>query len=85
MAVSPDRPWFRFWPEGVPRHIDYPEVPLFQFLDNSAAKYPDNVAFSYRDVSLTYNQLRELTGKLACGASDYTCGTLGSGIAGVTH
>lgn len=74
MAVSADRPWFRFWPEGVPRHIDYPEVPLFEFLDNSAAKYPDNVAFSYQGDSLTYNQLGELTGKLACGASDLGIG-----------
>lgn len=23
-----EKPWFRFWPEGVRKHIDFPEVPL---------------------------------------------------------
>jgi len=34
--VPDDRPWFKFYPEGVPHHLDYPEIPLYQFLDDSA-------------------------------------------------
>ncbi len=62
-----DRPWFQFWPEGVPRHIAYPEVPLFEFLSTTAGKYPDNIAFSCRDRNLTYRELDTLTSKLAAG------------------
>ena len=65
MYLSEDRPWFRFWPEGVPRHIDYPEIPLFEFLSSSARKYPDNVAFSLKENSLKYRELDNLSSKLA--------------------
>jgi len=70
MHVSGDRPWFKFWPEGVPHHIDYPEVPLFEFLSSSARKYPDNIAFSYQENNLTYNDLNILTSKLASGLNN---------------
>lgn len=62
-----NRAWFRYWPEGVPCHIDYPEIPLFEFLSNSARKYPDNVAFSLNNDSLTYRELDSLTNRLAGG------------------
>lgn len=65
MYVARDRPWFKFWPEGVPRHIDYPEVPLSELLQNTAAKYPDNIAFKCQEDSLTYAQLDIATSKLA--------------------
>ena len=34
------RPWFAKYDKGVPVHIEYPEKPLFAFLDESAEKYP---------------------------------------------
>ena len=67
MYVAVDRPWFKFWPEGVPRHLDYPRVPLFEFLSQAAQKWPENVAFSCRGRQLTYKEIDELTGKLAAG------------------
>jgi long-chain acyl-CoA synthetase len=70
MAVPSNRPWFKSWPEGVPRHIDYPEIPLHQFLADSAQKYPDNIAFSYQESHLTFKELDELTSKMACGLND---------------
>ncbi len=65
--VPPDRPWLKFWPEGVPRHLDYPEMPLFELLSRAAQKWPENIAFSCRERQLTYKELDELTGKLAAG------------------
>ncbi len=70
MRVSEDRPWFKFWPEGVPHHIDYPEVPVFEFLSGSAGEYPDNIAFSGKGNSLTYGELDILTAKLASGLNE---------------
>jgi len=67
MHMLGDRLWFRYWPEGVPRHIDYPEIPLFEVLSNTAEKYPSGVAFSCGERSLTYAELNILTGKLALG------------------
>lgn len=65
MHISGDRPWFKFWPQGVPRHIDYPQIPLFKFLSDTARKHPVGVAFSYQKDSLTYEELDIATGKLA--------------------
>jgi len=67
MGILQDRPWFKFWPEDIPRHIDYPEVPLFEFLSNAAQKYPHNIAFSCRQRSLSYAELDVVTSKLAAG------------------
>lgn len=70
MHILGDRPWFKFWPEGVPRRIDYPEIPLFEFLSNAAGKYPANIAFSYQQGSLTYAELDITTSKLAAYLND---------------
>lgn len=70
MNILADRPWFKFWPDGVPQHIDYPVVPLFEFLAKSAKKTPDNIAFSYRDHKLSYAELDKLTSKLAAGLNE---------------
>jgi len=68
--MSPDRPHFKFWPERVPRHIDYPEVPLFGLLSSNASKSPDAIAFSHKDKNLTYGELDKLTSQLASGLND---------------
>jgi len=70
MHILGDRPWFKFWPEGVPRHIDYPQIPLFEFLSNAARKYPANIAFSCQEGSLTYAELDTATSKLAAYLSE---------------
>lgn len=65
--VSPDKPWFQFWPEGVPKALDYPEIPLFQLLPRAAEMWPESTAFSCRAKRLSYGELDELTNKLAAG------------------
>lgn len=70
MNTLVDRPWFKFWPEGVARHIDYPQALLFEFLSSTARKYPDNIAFSCQGHQLTYGELDTLTSKLAAGLNE---------------
>ena len=65
MYMAGDRPWFDFWPDGVPRHIDYPEIPLLELLSGTAKKYHDNTAFICREDSLTYAKLDMAASKLA--------------------
>jgi len=60
-----EKPWFKFWPEGVPKHIEYPEVPLFDLLKKTAEKYPNNVATIYFDKGITYKGLGAATDKFA--------------------
>ncbi|MFC2069738.1 long-chain fatty acid--CoA ligase [Chloroflexota bacterium] len=65
-----DKPWFKFWPEGVPKTLDYPEIPLFSILSQAAEKWPDNTAFSLGERKLTYRELDEVTSRLAAGLND---------------
>lgn len=60
-----DRPWFKFYDKGVPHHIDYPPVPLFGLLEESAKKYPDSPCTIFKGAVITYRQMNELTDQLA--------------------
>jgi long-chain acyl-CoA synthetase len=60
-----DRSWFKFWPEGVPKHVEYPEIPLFKFLIDSAEKHPDKPALSYKGKNITYSELNKFSDSFA--------------------
>jgi long-chain acyl-CoA synthetase len=66
----PAKPWFTHWPDGVRKHIDYPQVPLSHFLKNAAEKYPDNAAIVYFDRDITYRELALASDKFATALSD---------------
>jgi len=65
--VIPHKPWFKFWPEGVPRHLDYPEIPLFEFLSWAAERWSGDIAYSCEGQQLSYGELDNLTDRLATG------------------
>ncbi len=71
-----ERPWLKEYDSGVPHTIDYPQVPLHQFLLDAAAKYPNNTALIFgnvveplgnklMDAKMTYAQLLEQTQRFA--------------------
>lgn len=39
-----DKPWVKTYDPGIPESIDYPKVPLHQFLIDTAKKFPDKSA-----------------------------------------
>ena len=66
-----EKPWYKFYPPSVRRHIDYPEVPLYEFLRTSAQKYPDKTALIYFNRKITYKELDVLTDKFAAALADF--------------
>jgi len=66
-----DRPWFRYYEEGVPRRIPVPDTTLPDLLDRTAARVPGNVAFRFfldprlPVPSLTWAEVRERTRRFA--------------------
>ena len=50
MVVEP-KPWLSSYSSGMPSSLEYPQVPLFHFLQQSASKYPDRPAIIYQDPS----------------------------------
>jgi len=61
---------FKFWPEGVPRSIKYPNVPLFSLLKKSAKKHPNNLAVIFHDKRITFSELDDLSDKFAAALHD---------------
>ena len=65
-----DTPWLKHYDKGVPSHIDYPQVPLFYFLEESARKYPNSPCAIFKHAVITYREMNELTDRLAAGLSE---------------
>ena len=65
-----EKPWFRHWPEDVPKTLEYPEIPLFSLLSQATEKWPDNIAFSLGEGRLSYRELDDITSRLAAGLAD---------------
>ncbi|HVP17309.1 MAG TPA: long-chain fatty acid--CoA ligase [candidate division Zixibacteria bacterium] len=60
-----EKPWFKFWPEGVPRHIEYPRVPLSEILRKTAESNPNVAALTYFERTITYEQLDQACDRFA--------------------
>ena len=62
-----DKPWLKHYDEGVPHHIDYPAVPLFTLLEQTAQKYPETPCTIFKGAKITYREMNGLTDRLAAG------------------
>lgn len=60
-----ERPWLTHYEAGIPRTISYPDAPLYQFLTDSARRFPDRAALHFYGRQLSYRRLNELTDRFA--------------------
>jgi len=60
-----DTPWFNCWPAGVPKHIEYPKVPLQEILKKTAKAYPEKTAIAYSEQEISYAQLETFSNQFA--------------------
>ena len=63
-------PWFKFYDQGVPQHIDYPAIPIYGLLEETARKYPDSPCTILKGAVITYREMNELTDRLAAGITE---------------
>jgi len=56
---------YKFWPARIPHELVYPRVPLFEFLDTSARRYPESDAIIYYGTRISYLSLLNAVEKLA--------------------
>lgn len=50
---------FKHWPPLLPKELVYPAVPLFEFLETSARRYPEKAAVIYYGRTIPYRELWE--------------------------
>src|SRR6267143_6843305 len=80
IGIATERPWLKQYDPGVPHTLDYPAIPLQQFLTDTAARHPRAVATVFGAVvghrliegSLTYAELDRLADR--CAGSSRTPG-----------
>ncbi len=60
-----DRPWLKFYDEGVPHTLEYPPITVPEFLRDSARHFPSQVATVFLGARLTYRQLEAQVNRLA--------------------
>jgi long-chain acyl-CoA synthetase len=60
-----ESPWLAHYDKGVPQTIDYPQVPLFHFLEEAARKYPDRACTIFKGAVISYREMNTLTDNMA--------------------
>jgi long-chain acyl-CoA synthetase len=59
------RPWLAHYDKGVAQTIEYPQVPLFHFLEQSAQKYPDQPCTIFKGATISFKEMNEITDRIA--------------------
>ena len=60
-----ERPWLANYDRGVPQMLEIPNVPLFQFLEESAKKFPDRACTIFKGAVITYREMNAITDRVA--------------------
>lgn len=55
MTNTVKTPWYRFY-NGIKEHLDYPDISLFELLEQTAGSHPDNISYNYFGNKKTYRQ-----------------------------
>ncbi len=47
---------YNAWPDQWPKTLNYPEQPVYSFLDHTAARVPNRLAVVFGGMELTYSE-----------------------------
>lgn len=56
---------FAGWPEGWPRSLHYPSLPVHELLDQTAGRAPHRLAIIYEGLEFTFGELKTLSDRFA--------------------
>ncbi|MFX1276757.1 MAG: long-chain fatty acid--CoA ligase [Promethearchaeota archaeon] len=63
--MSLEKLYYQFWPENVPKTIEFPKKPLDENLREAARNYPDAIAMTHQGVQYTYKKIDEIVDRIA--------------------
>ncbi|MFX1500726.1 MAG: long-chain fatty acid--CoA ligase [Promethearchaeota archaeon] len=64
------KPWLSHYDEGVPATINYPEINIFESLDNTAKEFGGRTAIWFLKNKISYKKLKDYTDRLATALAD---------------
>ncbi len=62
-----DHRWLRHYDAGIPSHLEYPHIPIYQLLNETAHRYPERTCAIFFGRHFTYRQINELSDSFAAG------------------
>lgn len=66
-----DKPWLASYEKGVEERIQFKEMCITEFLDESVKKFPDRTALIFQGYQITYRQLDEMINRFAAALTDF--------------
>lgn len=69
-AKHEDKPWLKFYPEGVPAEIEVQEKSLPQVFDEAVAKWKDKTAVIFYGKKISYRELKDHVDRFAAALCD---------------
>jgi len=66
--------WLKRYDEGVPHHIDYPEVPLYYYLEENARQFPEAPCTIFKGAKISFQEMNSITDQLAAGLAEIGVG-----------
>lgn len=62
-----EKPWLKFYDEGVPHTIEYPEVTIHGVFEETAKRHTDRACTIFKGATITYGEMNEISDRLAAG------------------
>ena len=64
-SANQGKPWLASYEKGVPEFVDFKEICLPEFLEQSAQKFPDRPALNFQGYRITFRQLKDMVDRFA--------------------
>ncbi len=65
------KPWLAHYDEGVSATVQYEECCLHDYLERSAAQFPNGMALNFQGYAITYRQLKDMVDRFAASLNDF--------------
>ena len=65
-----EKPWYKSWPESLPKTLDYPNIPLHQSLDDTAERLPDKTSLIYYGTEIPFKEVKDKADRFATVLAD---------------
>jgi long-chain acyl-CoA synthetase len=70
-SIYENRPWLSSYEKGITDTVDYQDVLVPQYLEESARTFPDRPALIFQGFSLTFSELNDMVGRFASALKDF--------------
>ena len=65
-----EKPWYKHWPVGLAKTLDYPDIAVDTFLRTAARRFPARAGLIYEGTAYTYRELWENAQRFATALTD---------------